>query len=208
MRFEKGRKEETRRRVVDVASQRFRRDGIEGTGVAALMADAGLTHGGFYAHFSSKDELVVEALAAALAGSRDILAAEARAARERGADGLEAVLRRYLRAAHRDAPGVGCAVAALASEISRHKAAVRDLLARGIRDYVSIIAAELPAGRSRRAAQDTAYAIFGLMVGTLQLARVTSDPAVSESILRAGRKAALALARDGAGPAEVLKPNA
>ena len=76
MRYEKGHKEETRRRIVDVASQRFRKDGIAATGLAGLMADAGLTHGGFYAHFPSKNDLVRDALAASLVRTKDLLSAE------------------------------------------------------------------------------------------------------------------------------------
>ena len=195
MRYEKGRKEETRRRVVEAASRRFRRDGIEGTGVAGLMADAGLTHGGFYAHFPSKDDLLRETLAAALTETWTQLASEAKRASARGEDGLEAIVRRYLRAAHRDRPEAGCAVAALASEISRHDANTRDVLAKAIRTIVSVIADELPAARTRQEAEETARAIFGLMVGTLQIARITRRPAESEAILAAGREAALGLSR-------------
>src|SRR4051794_20775044 len=108
MRYEKGRKDQTRKRVVDVAAAQFRAKGIEGTGVAGLMADAGLTHGGFYAHFKSKDDLVREALSAAHARSLETWKTEARAARESGGNGIEAIVRRYLRAAHRDRPDLGC----------------------------------------------------------------------------------------------------
>ncbi|WP_204314932.1 TetR/AcrR family transcriptional regulator, partial [Klebsiella pneumoniae] len=89
MRYAAGHREETRRRVVEVAARRFRKDGIEAAGVAGLMADAGLTHGGFYAHFSSKEALVRDAIVAALTTSRDHLAAEAAAARAEGRDALE-----------------------------------------------------------------------------------------------------------------------
>src|SRR5215207_9759147 len=104
MRYEKGRKEQTRKRIVDVASARFRARGIEATGVAGLMADAGLTHGGFYAHFRSKDDLAREAIAEAHAQSRETWTKEVQAAKERGEDGLETIVRRYLRTAHRDRP--------------------------------------------------------------------------------------------------------
>lgn len=196
MRYEKGHKEETRRRIVDVASQRFRKDGIAATGLAGLMADAGLTHGGFYAHFSSKDDLVRDALAASLVRTRDLLSAEARHARERGEDGLEAIVQRYLRPAHRDRPEAGCAVATLAPEVCRCDAKTRDLMSSTIRDVVSIIAAELPSSNSKQAARDTAYAIYGLMIGALQVARLTRSASASEGILRAAREAALELAHD------------
>jgi TetR/AcrR family transcriptional regulator, transcriptional repressor for nem operon len=197
MRYAKGRKEETRRRVIAAASRRFRRDGIDATGLAGVMADAGLTHGGFYAHFASKDELVRAALAASLAATRDRLAAEAKRAREEGADGLEAIVRTYLGAAHRDRPEAGCAMAALAAEIARQDAPTRDVAADAIWQIVSIIAAELPADASDQTSRQTAYAIFSVMVGTLQLARVTGDPALSEVLLRSGREAALTIAGRG-----------
>src|SRR3712207_9381347 len=88
MRYEKGHKEQTRKRVVEVAAAQFRAKGIEGTGLAGLMADAGLTHGGFYAHFASKDDLVRSAVTAAMLGKRDFFAQKAKKAQERGADPL------------------------------------------------------------------------------------------------------------------------
>ncbi|HEV7371315.1 TetR/AcrR family transcriptional regulator [Arenibaculum sp.] len=195
MRYEKGHKEQTRKRVVDVASARFRAKGIEGTGVAGLMAEAGLTHGGFYAHFKSKDDLVREALSAAHARNRAGWAAEVKAARDRGGDGLEAIVRWYLRPAHRDRPEAGCSVAALAPEVARNDPEIRDAMARAADEMAAIIASELPPSLSGERARETAYAIFALMVGTLQLARVTTDHALSEAILEAGREAALRLAR-------------
>jgi TetR/AcrR family transcriptional repressor of nem operon len=192
MRYGKGHKAETRERVVKAALRRFRKDGIEGTGLAGLMADAGLTHGGFYAHFSSKDELVREALAASLAATRQRWARLLAAARERGESGLEAIVHDYLRPAHRDNAEAGCSVATLAPEIARRDAKSRDALSAAVEDIVATIAAELPAGQRPRG---TSTAIFGLLVGTLQIARITRDPAASDAVLRAGREAALALAR-------------
>ena len=120
MRFAKGHKEETRQRIIEVASAMFRRDGVEAVGIAGLMAEAGLTHGGFYAHFRSKEDLVREAMLWAFEHSR--------LRRETGGDkaaALEELIRVYLRPAHRDAPERGCAVAALVAEIARHEAATR-----------------------------------------------------------------------------------
>ena len=197
MRYEKGHKVQTRKRVLDVASARFRARGIEATGVAGLMADAGLTHGGFYAHFKSKDDLVREAITAAHAISREAWTQEVRAAKERGEDGLEAIVRRYLRTAHRDRPEKGCSIAALAQEVARNAPQTRDVMAHAVDEIVAIIASELPAAVPEEKAQETAYAIFGLLIGTLQLARVTTDEALSASILQAGQDAALRLARQG-----------
>ncbi|EIM28379.1 TetR/AcrR family transcriptional regulator [Microvirga lotononidis] len=195
MRYEKGHKEQTRKRVLDVAAARFRAQGIEGTGVAGLMADAGLTHGGFYAHFKSKDDLVRAAIAEAHTGSREMWAKEVKAAKERGEDGLEAIVHRYLRAAHRDGPEAGCSVAALAQEVARNDAETRDVMAHAADEMATIIASELSPSIPEETARETAYAIFGLLIGTLQLARVTTDKALSEAILRCGQNAALRLAR-------------
>src|SRR5918993_1990533 len=197
MRYEKGHKDQTRKRVVDVAAARFRAQGIGGTGVAGLMADAGLTHGGFYAHFKSKDDLVREAIAVAHARSRETWAKEVLAAKERGEDGLEVIVRRYLRTAHRDRPEAGCSIAALAQEVARNAPETRHVMAQAADEIVAIIASELPASVPDEKARETAYAIFGLLIGTLQLARVTTDKALSESILQFGQDAALRLARQG-----------
>ena len=128
MRYEKGHKEQTRKRILEIAGAQFRAKGIEGTGVASLMADAGLTHGGFYAHFKSKHDLVREALSAAHASNRETWAAS-KAARDRDEDGLEALVRSYLRTVHRDRPEAGCAVAALAPEVARNDPKTRDIMA-------------------------------------------------------------------------------
>ncbi|ANY82766.1 hypothetical protein BB934_31460 (plasmid) [Microvirga ossetica] len=206
MRYEKGHKEQTRKRVLEIAGAQFRAKGIEGTGVASLMADAGLTHGGFYAHFKSKDDLVREALSAAGASSREAWAAEAKAARERGEDGLAAIVHRYLRTVHRDRPEAGCAVATLAPEVARHNPKTRNSMAEAASDMVAVIAAELPSSFAAEKATATAYAIFGLLIGTLQLARVTTDPVLSEMILRSGQEAAVRLAREGASQSRAQTP--
>lgn len=197
MRYEKGHKDQTRKRVVNVAAARFRAKGIEATGLAGLMADAGLTHGGFYAHFKSKDDLVREAISEAHARNRETWTEEVKAAKEQGKDGLETIVRRYLRTAHRDKPEAGCSVAALAQEVARNDPKTREVMARAADEIVAIIASELPASLPEKKARETAYAIFGLLIGTLQLARVTTDKSLSESILQSGQDAALRLARQG-----------
>jgi TetR/AcrR family transcriptional repressor of nem operon len=195
MRYEKGHKEQTRKRVLDVAAARLRERGIEATGVAGLMADAGLTHGGFYAHFKSKDDLVRAAITEAHARSLETWTKEVKAAKERGEDGLEAIVRRYLRAAHRDRPEAGCSVAALAQEVARNDPATRDVMAHAADEMAAIIASELPSCIPEEKAREIAYAIFALLIGTLQLARVTTDKVLSASILQSGQDAALRLAR-------------
>jgi TetR/AcrR family transcriptional repressor of nem operon len=186
MRFEKGHKAETRRRIIETAAARFRKDGVAATGIAGLMADAGLTHGGFYAHFPSKEALVGEAVAAALAS------AKAGAVLEES--GLEAYIASYLQKAHRDTPEQGCPAAALAPEIARHDESVRADFTQGLEAIFARIAAKLPDIVPEPARWDMAVGIFGVMMGTLQLARAVSEKQLSDRILESGIAAALRLA--------------
>jgi TetR/AcrR family transcriptional repressor of nem operon len=183
MRFEKGHKAATRQRIVETAAERFRKDGIEAVGIAGLMADAGLTHGGFYAHFESKEALVREALQAAAAGSQ---------ARLERACGLEAYIRSYLRRSHRDTPERGCIVATLGAELARHAPETRAAFSEQIERLLARIAELLPASVESR--REAAIGIFGVMSGTLQLARAVVGEARSDEILEAGIAAALKLA--------------
>ncbi|HEY8965443.1 MAG TPA: TetR/AcrR family transcriptional regulator, partial [Candidatus Methylacidiphilales bacterium] len=122
MRYEKGHKEETRKKIVGVAAEAFREKGLDGVGVADVMARAGLTHGGFYSHFGSKEELIGEVLDTIFDGGR------LRKQRDEG-HGLEAMIRSYLRTEHRDHPERGCAAAAFVGEIGRRPAATREAFA-------------------------------------------------------------------------------
>jgi TetR/AcrR family transcriptional regulator, transcriptional repressor for nem operon len=189
MRFEKGHKATTRQHILEIASKCFRRDGISAAGLAGIMSEAGLTKGAFAPHFESKRELVREALAGALAEQQHRLDEDHR----RGLD-LESAIRSYLNRAHLKNPADGCPSAALLPEIARQPRSIRQDYERGLRGYVSILAALLPedgsATKNRRAT-----AIFGLMVGTLQLARAMPDAAAADEILEGGIEAALRLAR-------------
>jgi TetR/AcrR family transcriptional regulator, transcriptional repressor for nem operon len=193
MRYGKEHKEETHKKVVEAASRRFRKDGIEATGVVDLMADVGLTHGGFYAHFSSKETLVKEAIAAASQKSRERLEREIEKARAEGRDPLEQVVRQYLTALHRDRPDRGCCVAALGSEIARHPRKTREAFTEGLEKTIGIIASALPDNVTQR--KEKACAIFSTMIGTLQLARAVSDSTLSQSVIDAGIAAALQIGR-------------
>jgi TetR/AcrR family transcriptional repressor of nem operon len=188
MRFEKGHKAATRQRIVEVASERFRKDGVAAVGIAGVMADAGLTHGGFYAHFGSKEDLVREAMAAAFESTK------ARPQRELkpGESALEQRIRSYLRPAHRDTPERGCAAAALVAEVARHDPATREAFTEALEGILGLIAEQLPEGAARRA---TAIGIFGVMIGALQLARAVADPVLSDEILESGIQAALRLGK-------------
>jgi TetR/AcrR family transcriptional repressor of nem operon len=188
MRFEKGHKAATRQHIIDVASKCFRRDGVSAAGIAGIMAEAGLTNGAFYPHFESKEALVREALASALADQQHGLDEDQR----KGLD-LEGAIRRYLNRAHLEDPAVGCPSAALLPEIARQALPTRQTYEEGLQSYVSTLAALLPDADSTSSVR-RATAIFGLMVGTLQLARAVPDSTQAEQILEGGVEAALRLA--------------
>jgi TetR/AcrR family transcriptional repressor of nem operon len=190
MRYEKGHKDVTRRHIIDVASARFRENGVAAVGLAGIMSDAGLTNGAFYTHFESKEDLVQAVLSNALGRREQTL----RTAAESPA-GLETTIRDYLSARHRDNPGGGCPTAALVAEIARHPKTTRDGFTGKVSAFVTLIATQLRAG-SAAARRHNAIAIYGMMVGTLQLARAVNDKALSDEILESGVSAALALAND------------
>ena len=179
-RYDAEHKGETRRRIVETAGRRLKQDGIDGSGIAALMSDAGLTNGAFYAHFESKDDLVANVVADQLATQRAVLDSlpEGRAA-------LEEFIRDYLAPHHRDQPSTGCPSAALLDEIGRCDDAVRDSYTEGMQSIVDVIAAHLPP-QNPSAARTKAIGLFTLLVATLQLARAVSDPKLSDDILGSG----------------------
>jgi TetR/AcrR family transcriptional repressor of nem operon len=189
MRFDKGHKEQTRRRIVETAARRFRKEGVEAVGIAGLMADAGLTHGGFYAHFASKEELVRAALEEASNQSR-----ERRCRQLEKGENLEALVRSYLRPVHRDTPELGCAAAALIAEIARHEPETRSAFTGRLTELLGQFAAALPADMPEEVRSRRAIGIFGTMLGTLQMARAVTDPVLSAKMLESGVEAALALA--------------
>lgn len=187
MRYEKGHKEATRRRILEVAGRRFRRDGVEAVGLATLMADAGLTHGGFYSHFTSKEDLVQASLSAAVPSLREMYETVAR-------EGLEALIRHYLTTTHRDQPEAGCIVAALGAEMSRHTAASRKAFSDYAVIMTDLIAGCLPGTVPVAARPGVAQGILAVLVGALELARAVDDPVLSDTLLNNGVIAALALA--------------
>ena len=188
MRYDKGHKEATRQRIVETAAARFRRDGIGGVGVADLMSEAGLTHGGFYSHFESKEELVRAAIQSAGERGRDNF-------RQRVAEGgLEMWIRHYLRSENLHDPGRGCHVAALAGELARHPAATRAVIGKRVATFVTEIATHLPATVPTAKRRQVATGVFGILVGSLQLARLMGDAPAAAEILEAGIASALKLA--------------
>lgn len=188
MRYEKGRKETTRRQILEKAAMCFRRDGAAAAGIAGIMGEAGLTNGAFYAHFESKEELIREALTDSLEGQQRRIEEDLRA----GFD-LESVIRSYLSRDHLEAPENGCPSAALLPEIARQPDSTRKAYEEGLRSYVSLLANLLPDADTVDA-QRRATAIFALMVGTLEFARAVPDPVKAQQILEGGIDAVLILA--------------
>jgi TetR/AcrR family transcriptional repressor of nem operon len=187
MRYGKDQKQATRQRIVEAAGRRFKQDGIAGAGVAAVMSDAGLTNGAFYAHFASKEDLVANVLADQLRAQRQSLDAEAP---DRA--GLEAFVRSYLSPQHRDQCADGCPSAALLDEIARRPAATRQVFTDELMGVIDDIASRLDPTDTDTARTDT-LTIFGLMVGTLQLARALTDRDRSDQLLARGVETALKL---------------
>jgi TetR/AcrR family transcriptional repressor of nem operon len=187
MRYSSNHKQETRDRIIETAARRFREQGFDASGVQALMADAGLTNGAFYNHFASKEDLIAEAMAAALDQRFKVIQEQLDAGR-----GVQGYIDSYLSVSHRDHPGRGCPTATLAAEVARHSDEVRQMFSDGLAQYLELLAAQWPE-LSHEAATDRAIALYGLMSGTMQLARATGDDALSRRILDAGRQAAMDL---------------
>jgi len=191
MRYGKGHKDATRRRIVEVASKQLRKDGVGASGVAGLMASAGLTHGGFYSHFPSKDALIEEALREAIEQVKAWIGSVA----ESNEDKFDAVVRAYLSPEHRDNPETGCVAGALAPEIARHSPAVREMFTKSIIEHVDMLASLLPASATPQARRSVAMAIIAGTTGMIQLARAVDDEELSDEILESGIAACLSLAR-------------
>ncbi|ESZ58873.1 TetR/AcrR family transcriptional regulator [Mesorhizobium sp. L103C131B0] len=190
MRYEKGRKDASRDRIVEAAAQRFRGDGIAASGLAAIMGDAGMTNGAFYPHFQSKAELVRESLVAALESQvqqlQEVLAA----------GGPEMGIAAYLSAGHRDNPGTGCANAALLPELARQPLETRQVYTERLLVLVRQLSAALPQARDP---EGVAMGVFATLIGALQLARAVAGTELSDRFLAAGADAARRLIqpRDG-----------
>jgi TetR/AcrR family transcriptional repressor of nem operon len=194
MRYSKEHKLETHARIVKKASVRLREKGAHGVGVADLMRDAGLTHGGFYAHFDSREALVIEAFTHAMDRSTERWRklAEQTPSDKR----LAMIVDSYLTPVHRDDPGHGCAIPTLGAEIARESPRTRKAFAAKLEQMIDMLAAQVPNG-SRKAARKQAMAVIATMMGTLVLARVAGNGEFSDEILGAGRDAVLGRAAPG-----------
>lgn len=188
MRYEKGRKSATRERIVHTAAGEFRRKGLGGIGVADVMKRSGLTHGGFYSHFPSRDALVREAVTVVfpqndLTGFAD------------GPRAFERLVRHYLRPDHCTQPEFGCPLAAFIGEIPRQSRAIREDFSIRIERLFTFVERALPLHLTGTRRRQTAQAVASLCVGTLQMARASTDPKTARQILRSGIQAALTLAQ-------------
>jgi TetR/AcrR family transcriptional repressor of nem operon len=188
MRYSREHKLETHARIVKKASVRLREKGAHGIGVADLMKDAGLTHGGFYAHFDSRDALVIEAFTYAMdrGTERWRKLAEQTAPDKR----LTTIVESYLTSVHRDDPGRGCAIPTLGAEIARENPRTRKAFAAKLEQMIDMLAEQIPEV-PRKAARKQAMAAIATMMGSLVLARIAGSGEFSEEILGAGRDAVL-----------------
>lgn len=187
MRVSREKAEANRRNVVEVASRLFRQRGYDGIGLTDLMRGAGLTQGGFYKQFGSKDDLIVEASIEALkssAGRWADLAANA------PGHPLAAIVEFYLSASHRDEKANGCAIAALGPDAARHGGILRQAFGAGVEQYLDLLDTIVEA-KSDEDRRDKAMVVISTMVGALILSRAVEDPQLSSDILRASTQALL-----------------
>jgi TetR/AcrR family transcriptional repressor of nem operon len=185
-RYGKEHKEATRQRILEAAGRRFKRDGIDGTGIATLMADAGLTNGAFYAHFTSKDDLVATTVADQLRTQRE------RYRQLPAGPGIEQVVRAYLSVEHRDNPPEGCPAAALLDEISRCDDKTRRAYTEGTLAIADDLA-KLVGPHDPASARARTLSALALMIGTLQMSRALADRRLADQVLEQGVQNTLAL---------------
>ncbi|WP_439374993.1 TetR/AcrR family transcriptional regulator [Bradyrhizobium sp. PMVTL-01] len=192
MRYSREHKQETHDRIVKKASVRLREKGAHGIGVADLMKEAGLTHGGFYAHFDSREALVIEAFAYAMDRSMEHwrkITGEASPEKR-----LALIAEAYLSALHRDNPGHGCSIPALGAEIARESPKTRKAFAGKLDEMIEMMTDYVP-NQPRKAARKQAIATLATMAGTMLLARIAGSSELSDEVLKAGRDSALESAK-------------
>ena len=184
MRYSRRHKEETHNRLLKKAAEEFRRNGVQGTGIAPLMGRLGLTHGGFYAHFDSKNELIVEATGPMF---EDALSQRMLAAAEAAPKGkaVQAIVTHYLSSQHRDSRE-GCALAGLAGEMARQPEPVRNAYISAMNHRLKRIAALLP-GDDEKARLDRARLLVAGMAGTMMIAKAMTDRDLSDHFLEQAR---------------------
>lgn len=178
-------KEATHERIVETAARAIRRNGYDGNSVADIMKEAGLTHGGFYAHFASREAMLAEA--ADHAGAEAVATSARIAATAPPEQGLQWLLRAYLSRKHCNNPEIGCPVAALGSEMSRQAPEVRRAATRRIKEMIDVVARQSP-DWGHPGAHERALVTAATMVGALIMARAVDDPKLSDALLKAALK--------------------
>ena len=181
-RFVQSRKEASHERILQAATRAIRRSGYAGTGVADIMREAGLTHGGFYAHFDYREAMLAEA--ADRAGAETVTFLEQFASAAPPGDGYQSLLKTYLSRAHVERAETGCPVAALGSEMPRQASEVREAATRRIKDMINLVARHAP-DSSKPEGQRKALATTATMVGALILARAVDDRQLGDDVLAA-----------------------
>lgn len=172
---------QNRDRVLDVAARLFRERGFDGIGVADLMKSAGLTHGGFYGQFGSKEALMTEACSRSFDAA---LKTWTKVGERASGNRLSAVIQRYLSRQHRDNPGAGCVIASLGAETTRQGSSLRRAVTDGTRAMLDLLTSFAP-GRIQAVKRERAVVAYASMVGALILARAVDDEALSDEILQA-----------------------
>jgi TetR/AcrR family transcriptional repressor of nem operon len=180
-------KQATHARIVMVAAKRFRERGLEGIGVADVMKEAGVTVGGFYKHFGSRDELVVEALATAFK-DLDVW--------EEHTEDIVQLLQNYLTEAHRDAPGTGCAMGALLGDMTRGSKSARALYTARVKRSLAFFSA-FPPSSPRSDKRSRSLLILSALLGAINVSRAVSDPNLSREILYGVRDQLIGLVNSG-----------
>jgi TetR/AcrR family transcriptional regulator, transcriptional repressor for nem operon len=186
MRLTKGQAEHNRQLIVETASRMFRLHGVENVAVADIMKECGFTHGGFYNHFKSKDELAAEAIASAFDGIASDLS-EKIASGKHPQEPLSSFIAQYLSPTHRDTKSGGCPAPALSGDAARNGKTIQAAFVKGIETYLDVIAAQL--GGDEQEARQQAIALFSGLVGAMMLSRAVqkSDPRLSDELLSSAR---------------------
>jgi TetR/AcrR family transcriptional regulator, transcriptional repressor for nem operon len=178
-------KARTRARILETAARAFREHGVEPVGIAEVMHEAGLTHGGFYAHFPSKEALVAEAAALGLAESRQEFVSDAAETNPQAP--VVEIIRRYVSRYHRDHSAEGCALPALTAEVAREPDSVRHAFTTALEEWISLLMEYMP-GTTPEEQHDAALVLAAGMAGAVALSRAVDDSSLSDRLLLAARR--------------------
>jgi TetR/AcrR family transcriptional repressor of nem operon len=192
MRYSKEHKEETRKKILEAASRLFRKKGYDGIGVDAIMNEVGLTAGGFYSHFDSKEALFAEALGDAFDSRSKSLQANLKS--EGGVDPLQNLIYGYLSRTHRDMTAEGCIFPTLTTDVFRGSDETRARYEKRLQKFISTIETQLPEGNSPE--KERAIAILVQLIGGVMIARAVKDEKLSGDILKACRQAAMKIGKE------------